>query len=85
MKKSGAFVGDALFLWGIGGRTPAAFGSYSNSRGLTAGECPMPNGSTGKDVDLVWLPEGIEKRCAKSYKKQKYKKWKNLREKGLTR
>jgi hypothetical protein len=66
-------------------RPQNAFGSHSNSHGLTAGECQMPNGSTGKDVDLVWLPKGIEKRCAKSYKKQKYKKWKNLREKGLTR
>ena len=66
MKKSEAFVGDALFCGGLeGGRPQNAFGSHSNSRGLTAGECPMPNGSTGKDVDLVWLPKGIEKRCAK--------------------
>ncbi|RHQ56322.1 hypothetical protein DWY34_14515 [Blautia sp. AF25-12LB] len=39
-------------------RPQNAFGSHSNSHGLTAGECPMPNGSTGKDVDLVWLPKG---------------------------
>ena len=43
----------------------------------------MPNGSTGKDVDLVWLPEGIEKRCAKSYKKQKYKKVEKFTRKRL--
>ena len=29
MKKSGAFVGDALFLWGIGGRTPVRVGVRS--------------------------------------------------------
>ncbi|RHR14193.1 hypothetical protein DWX49_12815 [Blautia sp. AF19-34] len=39
-------------------RPQNAFGSHSNSHGLTAGECPMPNGSTGKDVELVWLPKG---------------------------
>ena len=35
----------------------------------------------------IWFgcPKALKRDVQKSYKKQKYKKWKNLREKGLTR